>query len=66
MNLSPLGSGPEFDKIRRIWQVLGDRAAFGGDDCAIVQVGKETLAVSSDMAVEGTQMEKDLLCSMFA
>ena len=61
MNLSPLGPGPEFDKIRRIWQVLGDRAAFGGDDCAIVQVGKETLAVSSDMAIEGTHFESGWL-----
>ena len=57
MNLSPLGTGPEFDKIRRIWQALGDRAAFGGDDCAIVQVGKETLAISTDMAIEGTHFQ---------
>lgn len=54
MNLSPLGSGPEFDKIRGIWQALGDRAELGGDDCAIVKVGNETLAISTDMAIEGT------------
>jgi thiamine-monophosphate kinase len=53
MNLKPLGTGPEFDKIRAIWRALGDRAAGGGDDCAIVRVGTEQLAISTDLALEG-------------
>ncbi len=53
INLKPLGPGPEFDKIRAIWRVLGERAAGGGDDCAIVRVGTEQLAISTDLALEG-------------
>jgi thiamine-monophosphate kinase len=52
-NLTPLAEGAEFEKIRRIWSTLGDRAVGGGDDCAIVQLGGETLAISTDMVVEG-------------
>ncbi len=47
-----LGQGGEFDRIRAIWERLGDRAAPSGDDCAIVRVGDELLAVGTDMAVE--------------
>ena len=54
MSHTALGSGGEFDRIRGIWKALGDRAAGLGDDCAIVQVGGATLAVSSDLSVEGT------------
>ncbi len=49
-----LGAGGEFDRIRGILERLGDRAAASGDDCAIVTIGKETLAISTDMVVEGT------------
>ncbi len=56
-NLAPLALGSEFDKIRRIWRALGDRAAGGGDDCAMVEVGSERLAVSTDMALEGVHFQ---------
>jgi len=60
-DLGPLGSGPEFDKIRAIWRVLGDRAAGGGDDCAIVRVGTEQLAISTDLALEGVHFVAEWL-----
>jgi thiamine-monophosphate kinase len=56
-NLTPLTHGAEFDKIRKIWETLGTRAVGGGDDCAIVQLGREQLAFSTDMMVEGTHFE---------
>jgi thiamine-monophosphate kinase len=52
-NLTPLADGAEFDKIRAIWRALGDRGVGGGDDCAIVELGGEMVALSSDMVVEG-------------
>ncbi len=52
-----LGPGAEFDRIRAVWERLGPRAAPGGDDCAIVRIGTEQLAVSTDLAVEGTHFE---------
>jgi len=60
-NLTPLASGAEFDRIRSIWRVLGDRAVGGGDDCAIVRVGGEQIAVSTDMALEGTHFREGWL-----
>ncbi len=54
---SRLGPGAEFDRIRAVWERLGPRAAPAGDDCAIVRVGTEQLAVSTDLAVEGTHFE---------
>ena len=60
-NLTPLSHGPEFDKIRGIWETLGKRASGGGDDCAIVDVGSERLAFSTDMAVDGTHFRADWL-----
>jgi thiamine-monophosphate kinase len=50
---SALGPGPEFDKIRSIWSALGENASAGGDDCAIVRVGLEQLALSTDLHIEG-------------
>ncbi len=50
---TPLGAGGEFERIRGIWRRLGDRAAAGGEDCAIVTVGGERLALSTDLSVEG-------------
>ena len=49
-----LGDGIEFDRIREIWTRLGRRAALSGDDCALVPFEGTTLAVSTDMAIEGT------------
>jgi thiamine-monophosphate kinase len=60
-NLTPLAGGAEFDKIRDIWRVLGDRAAGGGDDCAIVRLGDEQIAISTDMALEGTHFRQGWL-----
>ena len=60
-NLTPLGDGSEFDKIRAIWGALGDRGSGGGDDCAIVDIGGERLAISTDMAVEGTHFRTNWL-----
>jgi thiamine-monophosphate kinase len=60
-NLTPLGAGAEFDKIRSIWRALGDRAVGGGDDCAIVRLGDEQIAISTDMAVEATHFRQGWL-----
>jgi thiamine-monophosphate kinase len=50
----PLGPGGEFDRIRGILERLGDRAAPSGDDCAIVDIGAERIAISTDIVIEGT------------
>lgn len=49
-----LGPGGEFDRIRAIWRRLGARMDGAGDDCAIVELGADRLAISTDLAVEGT------------
>ncbi|MGD8727668.1 MAG: thiamine-phosphate kinase [Gemmatimonadales bacterium] len=49
-----LGAGAEFDRIRAMLERLGGRASPSGDDCAFVDLGGETLAISTDMVVEGT------------
>ncbi len=54
MTHTALGSGGEFDRIRAIWRRLGERASPAGDDCALVSVGGVPLAISTDVAVEGT------------
>lgn len=51
---TPLGPGDEFDRIRGVWSRLAGQIAPGGDDCAVVTVGDVTLAISTDMSVEGT------------
>ncbi len=48
-----LGDGAEFDRIRAIWQRLGERASPTGDDCSFVTIDGRQLALSTDMAVEG-------------
>ena len=60
-NLTPLAEGPEFDRIRTIWRALGQRGTGGGDDCAIVEIGNELLAISTDMTVEGTHFRTSWL-----
>ncbi len=49
-----LGPGGEFDRIRAVFERLGSRAASSGDDCALVTIGDEHLAISTDLAIEGT------------
>ncbi len=48
-----LGPGPEFDRIRAVWRALGGHGAALGDDAALVEVGGERLAISTDLAIEG-------------
>ncbi len=52
MNLAPLASGAEFDKIRSIWRMLGERGTGGGDDAAIVDIGSGRVAIATDMMLE--------------
>jgi len=54
-----LGPGPEFDRIREIARVLGDRAHGLGDDCALLPDGDGALAVSTDISVEGVHFRLD-------
>jgi thiamine-monophosphate kinase len=48
-----LGPGPEFDRIRRIAQLLGPQGGGLGDDCGLVREGEEFFALSTDVSVEG-------------
>ena len=50
---SALGSGAEFDRIRRIIELLGDRGAGLGDDCGLIKQSDGFLALSTDVSVEG-------------
>jgi thiamine-monophosphate kinase len=54
-----LGPGPEFDRIRKIAQVLGDRGTGLGDDCGLVREGEEFIAFSTDVSVEGVHFRRD-------
>ena len=58
MSVIPLGRGPEFDRIRAIARRLGAHAAELGDDCALVDVGGTTLALSTDVSVEGVHFQR--------
>lgn len=59
--ISPLGSGPEFDRIRAIARALGDRASGLGDDCALIDLGREFLAISCDISIEGVHFRREWL-----
>ena len=54
-----LGPGPEFDRIRKIAQVLGDQGTGLGDDCGLVREGEEFIAFSTDVSVEGVHFRRD-------
>lgn len=54
-----LGPGAEFDRIRKIVDRLGARAAGLGDDCGLVQQGDGFLALSTDVSVEGVHFRFD-------
>ena len=59
-----LGPGKEFDRIRAIFQRLGEILPSNaplGDDCALVQVGGSTLAVSIDASVQDVHFRTDWL-----
>jgi len=56
-----LGPGPEFDRIRSIEKALGPRAGELGDDCALVLVGDEFIALSIDLSVEGVHFRREWL-----
>lgn len=59
--ISRLGAGAEFDRIRAIATALGDRAAGLGDDCALINLGGEQVAISSDISIEGTHFRREWL-----
>jgi thiamine-monophosphate kinase len=48
-----LGPGPEFDRLRAIFARLGAAGRGLGDDTALVPLGGTTLAVSTDLSLEG-------------
>ncbi len=58
MSGSLLGPGPEFDRIRAIASGLGQRAAGLGDDCALLEVGGTTLAISTDTSLEDVHFRR--------
>jgi thiamine-monophosphate kinase len=55
---TPLGPGPEFDRIRAIAQALGGAAAGLGDDCAFLPGG---WCASTDASIEGIHFRFDWL-----
>src|SRR5881296_4581879 len=55
------GGGGEIDRLRRIFARLGPRATDLGDDCALIRVGRTTLAVSIDLSLEGVHFRTDWL-----
>jgi thiamine-monophosphate kinase len=54
-----LGPGPDFDRIRGIVRLLGDRAAGLGDDCGLIREGDEFFALSTDVSVERVHFRLD-------
>jgi thiamine-monophosphate kinase len=54
-----LALGPEFDRIRKIAQLLGDQGNGLGDDCGLVREGEEFIAFSTDVSVEGVHFRRD-------
>ena len=56
-----LGAGAEFDRLRAVFATLGARAGALGDDCALVRLGKTTLAASIDASLEGVHFRTEWL-----
>ena len=56
-----LGPGPEFDRVRAILAALGERGAPSGDDCALIPIGGQLMAVSTDISVEGVHFKTEWL-----
>jgi thiamine-monophosphate kinase len=54
-----LGPGAEFDRIRGIARLLGERAQGLGDDCGFVRIGDEYLALSTDVSVDHVHFRLD-------
>jgi len=54
-----LGSGGEFDRLRAIYERLGESGHSLGDDCALLGVQNATLAVSIDLSIEGVHFRRD-------
>jgi thiamine-monophosphate kinase len=59
---TPLGSGGEFDIIRRMLERWGPRARRIGDDAAVLNsIGDRALVVSTDTSVENVHFKRDWL-----
>ncbi|NNG17949.1 MAG: thiamine-phosphate kinase [Gemmatimonadales bacterium] len=56
-----LGPGPEFDRIRAIAKVLGDRVGELGDDCAVLERVEGSLVISTDLSIEGQHFRREWL-----
>jgi thiamine-monophosphate kinase len=56
---SALGPGVEFDRIRGIVRLLGDKAAGLGDDCGLIREGDQFVALSTDVSVEQVHFRLD-------
>jgi len=59
MTAIPLGFGREFDRIRAMAARWRERAHGLGGDCAILEVGGDRIAVSTDLSLEGVHFRRD-------